>query len=550
MTLIANLRIGARLALGFGLVLLCAASLLGIGLWRMAALQDDTEHIVGVRLASLNAALQMRHQGAALALALRQLAAPTDAREGAEAGGQLAALLAAYDDAERALAGSANSAGAAADAGALAAVRQSRDALAPVLARVRALVAAGNYFDAAAVYKGDFAPAHAHWIARLAALAGSEQAAMAATRDRSRVHYREARAGMLAVGLLALLFGAACALYITRSIAAPLREAARVADSIAAGDLAVAIGDSGGEAGQLLRALKLMRDKLARAMAQITAASSAVSAAATGIADGNADLSERTGRQAGALRQSTAAMRQLAGTVRANADDARQASAAGDEARDSALRGSAAAGRVSDTMAAIKSSSDKIVGHVAVIDSIAFQTNLLALNAAVEAARAGETGRGFAVVAGEVRALAQRTAGAAREIRTLIGASAAQVDHGHAQVNEAAATMADILAAVTRVAALMRQISAASREQSDGIGQVGAVLGDMEAITRENAALVVRAAAAAEELRAQSAQLVLAVARFETGGHARREPEQRRPFTPPTRLPARAGEAPAARMPA
>jgi methyl-accepting chemotaxis protein len=512
---ISNLNIGARLALGFGLVLLCAAALLGIGLWRMGVQQADTGQIVGARLASLTGALHMRHSGAAIALALRQLAAPTDAQEGAGAARKLTELLAGYDSAERALHD------VVIDAEALAAVRASKQALMPVLARIEAMIAQGNYFDAAALLKADFAPLHARWIDCLGLLAEREQAAMARTRDASHTDYLAARAGMLAMGLLALVFGAACATYITRSISMPLRHAARIADAIAAGDLSVAIADGGrDEAGQLMRALKLMQGNLALAMAQITGSSAAVLAAAGEIAAGNADLSSRTGRQAGALHQAAEAMQLLASTVSGNANDARQASEAGDTARERALRGQAVATRVSDTMGMIKTGSDKIVGHVAVIDGIAFQTNLLALNAAVEAARAGETGRGFAVVAGEVRALAQRTADAAREIKGLIGASAAQIDLGNKLVDEASATMEQIVAAVLRAAQLARQISAASLEQGDGIRQVSDVLGELEAMTRQNAALVVQAAAAAEGLRGQSAQLVQAVARFEPGGGA------------------------------
>jgi methyl-accepting chemotaxis protein len=519
MKVISNLNIGARLALGFALVLLCAAALLGIGLWRMGVQQADTEQIVGARLASLTGALEMRHAGAAIALALRQLAAPTDAQEGAAAGRRLMDLLANYDRAELALRD------VAIDAEALAAVRASKVALMPVLARIQSTAAAGNAFDAADLLKSDFAPLHARWIERLGVLAAREQAAMADTRDASRRQYVATRAGMLAIGVMALVFGAACALYITRSIARPLRQAAHVADTIAAGNLDVAIGTGGrDEAGQLMRALQTMRANLAQAMTRITGSSAAVLSAAGDIAAGNADLSGRTERQARALTQAAASMQHLADAVRANADDARQASDAGAAAREWALRGSAAAARVSDMMASIKVCSDGIVGHVAVIDAIAFQTNLLALNAAVEAARAGESGRGFAVVANEVRALARRAADAAREIKALIGASAAQVDLGHKLVDEAAMTMKEIVDAVLQVAMRVQQIAAASRVQSTGIDQVGTLLGELEAMTRQNAALVVQAAGAAEGLRAQSAQLVHAVARFEPGRTRRADP--------------------------
>ncbi|MEO7497637.1 MAG: methyl-accepting chemotaxis protein, partial [Massilia sp.] len=402
------------------------------------------------------------------------------------------------------------------DPAALAAARTSKEAAMPALRKIEAAVGAGNYFDAAALLKTDFAPLHARWIARLATLAETEQAAMARTGADARAHYRAAQAGMLAAGLMALVFGAACALYITRSITTPLRHAARIADSIARGELNVAIGAGGeDEAGQLMRSLKLMQAKLSEAMSQITRGSKVVLGTSQEIAAGNADLSARTERQASSLQETAASIDLLATTVRENAEHARQASAVGAEAWECATRGSAVAARVSDTMGAIKTSSDRIVDIISVIDSIAFQTNILALNAAVEAARAGESGRGFAVVAAEVRALAQRSAGAAREIKTLIGASVDHVDSGHKLVDEAAATMRQIVGAVQQVAGLVTRISTASTEQSDSIGQISVAIGHMDAITQQNAALVEQAAAAAEGLREQSAQLARAVARFE-----------------------------------
>jgi methyl-accepting chemotaxis protein len=255
-------------------------------------------------------------------------------------------------------------------------------------------------------------------------------------------------------------------------------------------------------------------------------------------------LSERTEQQAGALQQTTAAMARLEDTVGGNAENARKAQELSTAAYAAAVHGSGVAARVSDTMGSIKASSDKIVDIISVIDSIAFQTNILALNAAVEAARAGEAGRGFAVVAAEVRELAQRSAGAARQINGLISDSVTQVDHGHVLVDEAAAAMGRIVAAVQSVAELVRRISSASAEQGASIGGISVALGQMNGMTRQNAALVQEAAAAAESLRTQSAQLAEAVARFHVGAPQEAPAAPRRP-APARQLTAGAGRVPA-----
>jgi len=533
MRAIANLNIGARLALGFGLVLMCASALLGAGLRFMGALQGDTEQIVGSRLVSQNSALEMRHVGAAIALSMRQIAAPTDAKEGGDASVALMGLLRNYDQADQALPR------ATVDANALAEVRRRKQALMPVLLKIQSTVAAGNMFDAAVILKSDFAPLHAEWIRALGTLAEGERVAMARTRDESRARYRTARAGMLGAGLVMLFLGALCAIYITRSITTPLRRAARIADAIAGGDLDVVIDAAGeDEAGQLLRALKLMHENLCAAIAQIAQGSEQVLVASHEIATGNLDLSVRTEQQATALQQTASAMHWLEDTVRGNADNARKARDLSTAAYDCAVRGSEVTTLVSGTMGSIKTSSEKIVDIIAVMDSITFQTNILALNAAVEAARAGESGRGFAVVAAEVRALAHRSANAAREINKLIGDSVIQVDNGYALADRAASAMDQIVTAVQQVAELVKLISTASAEQSVSIGRISESIGHMDGMTQKNAALVEEAAAAAESLREQSAQLADAVARFHVAGDTktRSRPVPSRGTSAPQRL--------------
>jgi methyl-accepting chemotaxis protein len=510
--------IGARLALGFGLVLLLASALLALGLWRISALNADAEHIVTERVGGLRQALEMREAGAAIALALRQVAAPTDASEGERAAVQLDAALARYASSETALRHGGG------DAAVIRAVTASRAAVTPAIAEVRRLVADGNYFDAAARLKGGYAPLHLRWMAALESLTTTEQDAMHDTHTAFRDSYRLTRAAMLVTGLLTIAAGACLALYITRTITVPLRHANRIADTIASGDLTAVIAAGGNdEAGKLIAALKIMQANLADAVGQIKRGSAAISLAVDDIADGNAELSTRTESQAGSLRQTAASMQVLTETVRQNAHNAALANTLGAAAADAAQRGGQVVGQVVATMGAIRSGSNKIVDIIGVINSIAFQTNILALNAAVEAARAGEGGRGFAVVAAEVRNLAQRSAGAATEIRALITASVAQIDAGGTLVDAAGATIADMVASVRKVALLVGEITAAGREQSAGIEELNQAIAAMDAMTRKNAAMVEQASDAAATLRLQSAGLARVVARFEAGDAGQRQ---------------------------
>jgi methyl-accepting chemotaxis protein len=290
--------------------------------------------------------------------------------------------------------------------------------------------------------------------------------------------------------------------------------AAAIASAVAGGDLAIAVPVEAGDETSVMAAMSRMCANLAVIVAQVRRSSDSMAAASSQIAQGNGDLSARTERQASALEETAASMEQLSANVRHNADHAQEASRLALAADDAVARGGAAVSRVVDTMKAINESSRQIADIIGVIDGIAFQTNILALNAAVEAARAGEQGRGFAVVAGEVRTLASRAATAAREIKTLIGASVERVESGAGLVDEAGATMAEVTAAIRRVTQVVGEISAASAEQSAGVAQIGDAVAQMDQATQSNAALVQQSAAAAESLRLQARQLVEAVAVF------------------------------------
>ncbi|WP_186081987.1 methyl-accepting chemotaxis protein [Burkholderia gladioli] len=327
--------------------------------------------------------------------------------------------------------------------------------------------------------------------------------------------YDTARNLMLGICAAALALAALAGVAITRSITRPLSEAVRVARTVADGDLTSHIEVRGhDETRDLLDALNTMNTRLAGIVSRVREGSSGIALAVGEIAAGNVDLSQRTEEQAASLQETAATMEQFTSTVRLNAENAQQASTLASSASEVAQRGSHAVGRVVDTMNDLGERSSKIAEITGMIEGIAFQTNILALNAAVEAARAGEQGRGFAVVASEVRALAQRSSGAAKEIKELITASVQTVQDGAVLADEAGRTMNEVTQAVARVTDIMGEIAAASSEQSRGIDQVNLTITQMDETTQQNAALVEQAAAASKSLETQGRQLDETVATF------------------------------------
>jgi methyl-accepting chemotaxis protein len=319
---------------------------------------------------------------------------------------------------------------------------------------------------------------------------------------------------LVSVALLAAL-AAWITWLVARTTTESIQLAGRVADAVAAGDLTMKVNVSGrDEVGDLLRSLTAMNTSLSTVVSSVRSNAESVAIASAQIAQGNQDLSSRTEQQASALQETAASMEELSSTVKQNADNARQANQLASSASSVAVEGGEVVSEVVSTMKGINDSSRRIADIISVIDGIAFQTNILALNAAVEAARAGEQGRGFAVVASEVRSLAQRSADAAKEIKTLITASVTRVEQGTALVDRAGSTMTEVVASIRRVTDIMGEISAASIEQSQGVSQVGEAVTQMDQTTQQNAALVEESAAAAESLNAQAQQLVDAVAVF------------------------------------
>ncbi|OYO25920.1 methyl-accepting chemotaxis protein [Janthinobacterium sp. PC23-8] len=380
---------------------------------------------------------------------------------------------------------------------------------------IMALKKEGKSDEARQMLREIYTPKSVVYLAAAAALLGEQRRQI----DEAGQHIEQinvaSRNLMIALGVTILLLGSTLAIALGRSIVQPLERAVALARRVAAGDLTSRVENRArDETGQLLDALGEMNGSLSQLVGDVRLSTDTITVAAQEIASGNADLSARTEAQAGALEETASSMEELTSTVRQNADNARHANELVVTASGIAVRGGAVVGKVVETMGSIKASSGKIVDIIGVIDGIAFQTNILALNAAVEAARAGEQGRGFAVVASEVRNLAQRSASAAKEIKTLINDSVDKVDEGGRLVDHAGQTMSEVVESVRKVAEIMGEITLASEQQSEGIEQVNMAIGQMDEMTQQNAALVEQAAAAAASMREQAQALLGQVGRF------------------------------------
>ena len=360
------------------------------------------------------------------------------------------------------------------------------------------------------------------------------------------VEYTKARTWIIGLLAASLLIGLSLAVFIARIISEPLNRAVIIAQQVAAGDLTANIeASSEDETGQLMHALKAMNDNLLKIVGEVRVGTDTIATASSEIASGNLDLSSRTEQQAGSLEETASAMEQLTATVKQNSDNAKQANQLAVSAAEVAVQGGVAVGQVVDTMQAINASARKIVDIIGVIDGIAFQTNILALNAAVEAARAGEQGRGFAVVASEVRSLAQRSAAAAKEIKTLIDDSVEKAGLGSKLVEGAGATMTEVVSSVKRVTDIVGEISSASMEQRTGIEEVNRAITQMDEVTQQNAALVEQAAAAAASLQDQAQNLASVVSVFRLRDGMGGQATLRAPAAPAAIAPSKTPAAPA-----
>ncbi len=507
-----QLRLGPRLAAGFGAVLTLALAIALVAWQRMAATERDLARAEEyARRAAVMADWTSRTElniARAVALAKSGGHAEVDAwaaplmKQTSEQISTLQKDLESAIESERGKA-------------LLATIGERRQAYLDLRRQVTGLTKGGDSAGAQALLAQRMLPAAQEYLAAMTALREFQNELAAGHQAEARQELGTARTVIGLTLLACLALGGVLAWLITRSVSAPVRQAAAVAAEIAEGNLSCRVPEGGrDETGDLLRGIAAMQAALRKLVGEVRRSTESITSASSEIASGSQDLSSRTEQAASSLQQTASSMEQLTGTVRHSADSAAQANQLAASAAEVAQRGGQVVAQVVSTMDEINGASKKIADIIGTIDGIAFQTNILALNAAVEAARAGEQGRGFAVVAGEVRALAQRSANAAREIKGLIGASVEKVDAGSRLVGDAGSTMGEIVASVQRVSDIIGEISAATSEQSTGIGQVNTAVNHLDQMTQQNAALVEESAAAAESLKEQAARLAQLVGSF------------------------------------
>ena len=510
-----KMKLSTRLGLGFGTVLLLLIMVSGMGILKLNTVKDGLDLIVDHRIPNVRAATEIIDANYQLAVLARDALLSKDPqqvkkdielipvqREQIKKSTALLESGLTTDDGRRLFS----------------VLVTARDKYAPLLDEFAKLISANENEQAYQLQETQINAAHADYIA-------SANKLIDFLNDRAKKDGEEAASQVstatwtiVGTSAAAILLALVIALLIIRKLGAQLGGepdyAAAVVRSIAGGDLSRAIVTKPGDETSLLAAMKDMQEHLKLTIAKIRASVETINNASQEIAAGNSDLSQRTEEQASSLEETASSIEQLTATVKQNADNAAQASGLARGASEIAVKGGDSVSHVVHSMDGINEASHKIVDIISVIDGIAFQTNILALNAAVEAARAGEQGRGFAVVAGEVRNLAQRSAAAAKEIKSLINDSVGRVEEGSRQVADAGLTMAQIVASVKQVSEIIADISNASMEQSTGIEQVNQAIAQMDQVTQQNAALVEESAAAAESLEDQAHSLAQAIAVF------------------------------------
>ncbi len=509
---ISNLKIGVRLGFAFALVVALMIVMAVVAVQHLNSGNERINQIVSGRYALIDLSNQIKNNGNKANVILSNLlmaTSPDQAKQymdnyvvirktNADAYARLEKQL--HDDRSKAL---------------FQEQFDARSAYGTAVRQFFELMQANQLQQARELYQGDMARLQDAYYELVDKMVDYQTQGMLDDVARATEEAHDAKLQMALLSAFAVLLAVTTAVFITRSITAPIQRAVALAEGVAAGNLTHRLEIEGeDEIGRLLTALKRMIENLHVIVTNVRSGTDTIVTASREVAGGNLDLSSRTERQAGALEETAAAIEQLTGAVKQNAENAVLANELASVASTVASQGGQAVDQVVSTMTAINESSRKIVDIIGVIDGIAFQTNILALNAAVEAARAGEHGRGFAVVASEVRGLAQRSAVAAKEIKSLIDDSVGHVGHGGKMVEDAGQIIREVVTSIKRVTEVVSEISLSSREQSDGIEQINQAIAQMDRVTQENAALVEQSAASAQALQNQADQLTEMVSAF------------------------------------
>ncbi|WCM92825.1 methyl-accepting chemotaxis protein [Acidovorax sp. NCPPB 2350] len=516
-----NMKLGTMLGIGFTTLIIFGLGLAFIGRLQLGSISDDINILTDDRIAKVLLVQEIKDNVNIVARGVRNLALLEDPQQMAVEMRRINDVTARNSDNLEKLKASIQSS----DGRLL--MEQLNRTRVPYVAAVDKAAQLGlkNENDAARdMLLKEVRPLQNAYFKALDDVSKYQQSQMADTGKAAQAQASSASTQMVLLAVVSAFIGALLAWAITRHIKGQLggepAYAAHIAQEVARGNLAVRVDLRSGDSSSVLAAMGAMRSSLAQVVSEVRHSSESIATGASQIATGNADLSQRTEEQASNLQQTAASMEEMNSTVKQNADTVRTASQLASSASATAARGGEVVGNVVRTMEDITASSRKIGDIIGVIDSIAFQTNILALNAAVEAARAGEQGRGFAVVASEVRTLAQRSATAAKEIKSLIDDSVTQVEAGSQLVGKAGATMGEIVDQARRVADLIAEIGAATHEQEQGISQVSDAVNQLDQVTQQNAALVEESAAAADSLNSQASRLVELVSVFQVDASA------------------------------
>jgi methyl-accepting chemotaxis protein len=510
-----GLSLGKRLTLSFTVVIAFMALLAGLSVYRIAGLNSEIELIVKDRYPKTNIANSIKAQineisrgmlGVLIMTDPGQIKAEIDKIEKVNAANNEAIATLdkiLTDDQGREL---------------LKTIVEIRDKFRPLQAAFVTLVNEDKKDEAQLKYLFSMRPLQKKYFDALDAFVKYQDSQMQSAGDKSAEVAHQTEILILVLALAAAVASTVVGVMVTRSIVGPLRNAMSITQRVAAGDLTSDIASGGqDELGRMMDGLRHMNDSLRQLVGDVRSSSHVIASTAQEIASGNHQLNDRTVEQAHTLQETTSSMHELTQIVKQSAQSTQEANQLAASASNVAVRGGAVVSQVVDTMGAIHASSKKIADIIGVIDGIAFQTNILALNAAVEAARAGEQGRGFAVVASEVRSLAQRSATAAKEIKSLIDVSVANVENGSRLVGQAGTTMTEVVDSVKRVTTIMAEITASNHNQNASIERVNQSINRMDEVTQQNAAMVEEAASAAQSMHNEADHLGGAISVFKLG---------------------------------